>query len=95
MGSGEVRARLRLRVGFRLCELRLERGTFVAEEGRDRLLGVEISLQQSVAAELTRRVGQKIVERVDRLTKRLRQRRAVGGRRRRRGEEEVEVAGSD
>ena len=53
VGSGEVRARLRLRVGLRLCELRLERGAFVTEEGRDRLLSVQISLQQSVAAELT------------------------------------------
>ena len=53
VGGGEVRARLRLRVGLRLCELRLERGAFVTEEGRDRLLSVEISLLQSVAAELT------------------------------------------
>ena len=53
VGGGEVRARLRLRVGLRLCQLRLERGAFVTEEGRDRLLGIEISLLQSVAAELT------------------------------------------
>ena len=53
VGGGEVRARLRLRVGFRLCQLRLERGALVAKEGRYCLLSVEISLLQCVAAELT------------------------------------------